>query len=50
VRETLRARRLVVADFDVIVRLRASCARGGLRDLAEETEALIDALAPSKAR
>lgn len=50
VRETLRGRRPVASDFDIIVRLRASCARGSLRDLAEETAALIDALAASKAR
>jgi len=49
VREILRRRR-VAADFDIIVRLRATCARNGLRDLAEETAALIDALPASKVR
>jgi ribonuclease P protein component len=50
VREALRGRRRVAADFDIIVKLRAACARNRLRELAEETAALIDALAAPKVR
>jgi ribonuclease P protein component len=43
-RETVRRRRSVLGDFDIVLRLRVRCARNALPGLAIEAAALLDAL------
>jgi ribonuclease P protein component len=44
-RETLRRRRGVTRDFDIVVRLLKGCARAELASVAAEAAALLDGLA-----
>lgn len=49
-RETVRSRRPDLSRFDIVVRLRARCARDLLQGLALEAAGLLDTLAASKPR
>ncbi len=49
-RETVRARRLELGRFDLVLRLRAPCARNLLPALALEAAGLLDALIVSTHR
>ena len=45
-RETLRGRRAMTEGFDIVLRLRDSCAAADLAAIAAEAGALLDGLAP----